>query len=96
MPKGYFIGRVTVHDPEAYKAYAVKASAAIQHYGGKPIVRGGPLEAVQGEARPRNVVIEFESMEKARTFYFSPEYQEAVAMRTPISEGEFILVEGVD
>ena len=28
MPKGYLIGRVSVHDPEAYKAYAAKASEA--------------------------------------------------------------------
>jgi len=94
MPKGYFIGRVTVHDPEAYKAYAAKATAAIQQYGGRPLVRGGAFESVQGIARPRNVVIEFDTYEQAKTFYHSPEYQAAVALRMPISEGEFILAEG--
>lgn len=94
MPKGYFIGRVTVKDPEAYKAYAAKASEAIAQYGGRILARGGQAEAVEGPGRPRNVVIEFESFEAARRFYDSPEYQAAVKLRQPVSEGEFVVVEG--
>jgi uncharacterized protein (DUF1330 family) len=38
---------------------------------------------------------EFPSMEAARSFYHSPEYQEAKEMRAPISEAQFIVVQGV-
>lgn len=96
MPKGYIIVRMTVSDSETYAAYAAMASAAIRQYGGKPLVRGGAYEALEGEARPRNVVLEFDSCDAARAYYFSPEYQAAKAKRLPAGIGEMVLVEGVD
>jgi len=96
MAKGYIIVRMTVTDPEAYKEYAAMASEAMKLHGCKPLVRGGRSEALEGEARPRNVVLEFESYEAARTYYYSPEYQAAVAKRLPAGTGEVVLVEGVD
>ena len=96
MPKGYIIVRITVTDPEVYKEYVAMASAAMKQYGGKPIVRGGRYEALEGEARPRNVILEFESYDAARTYYYSPEYQAAVERRAPASIGELVLVEGAD
>ncbi len=96
MPKAYVIGRVTVTNPEAYAEYAKDATAAIRQYGGRPLVRGGAYEALEGEARPRNVVIEFESFEQAKRYYFSPEYQAAKAKRANAAVGEFVVVEGAE
>ena len=96
MPKGYIIARITVTDPEVYKDYVAMASAAMKQYGGKPIARGGRSEALEGDARPRNVILEFESYDAARTYYYSPEYQAAVTTRAPASIGELVLVEGAD
>ncbi|MBZ6076714.1 DUF1330 domain-containing protein [Microvirga puerhi] len=96
MPKGYVIARVTVTNPEAYAEYAKGATAAIKQYGGRPLVRGGAHEALEGEARPRNVVIEFDSMEQARRYYHSPEYQAAKAKREGACIAEFVLVEGAE
>ncbi|HUN10690.1 MAG TPA: DUF1330 domain-containing protein [Rhabdaerophilum sp.] len=95
MPKGYIIGSVAVHDPEAYKAYAAKATEAIAKYGGKFLARGGKYEIIEGEGRSRNVIIEFESFEAAKTYFFSPEYTEARRLRWPVSLGNFVVVEGV-
>jgi uncharacterized protein (DUF1330 family) len=92
MPKGYVIARVTVTNPEAYAEYAKGATEAIRQYGGRPLVRGGAYEALEGEAR--NVVIEFDSVEQARTYYHSPEYQAAKAKRDGACIAEFVLVEG--
>ena len=94
MPKGYIIVRMTVTDPETYQAYAAMASEAMRQYGGTPLARGGRSEALEGEARPRNVVLEFESYDAARAYYFSPEYQAAKAKRLPAGIGEVVLVEG--
>ena len=96
MPKGYIIARVTVEDAERYAEYAKGSSAAMQKYGARVLVRGGRCEALEGEARPRNVVIEFESYEQARAYYHSPEYQAAREHRVGVSQGEFLLVEGFD
>jgi uncharacterized protein (DUF1330 family) len=96
MPKGYIITRMTVTDPSTYKRYAEMASSAMKIYGGKPIARGGRFEALEGEARPRNVILEFESFDAARRYYHSPEYQAAVRVRLPAGTGEVVLVEGTD
>lgn len=96
MPKGYVIARVTVTDPDQYAVYAKLATEAIRKYGGKPLVRGGRYEAVEGEARPRNVVIEFESFDRALAYYHSPEYQAAKKAREHAGMGEFVVVEGAE
>lgn len=95
MAKGYLIGRVSVHDPEGYKAYAAAATAAIAQYGGKVLARGGRSEFVEGQGRLRNVIIEFESFEAATTYFYSPEYLAARRLRWPVSIGEFVVVEGI-
>jgi uncharacterized protein (DUF1330 family) len=95
MPKGYVIARVDIKDPAAYARYAEAAGAAIRQYGAKPIVRGGKHEALEGPARARNVVLEFDSYEAARAYYFSQEYQAAKALRQGAADVEFLLVEGV-
>lgn len=97
MPKGYLIARVDITDPVAYARYAeaATATAAIRHLGAKPLARGGRYEAVEGPARGRNVVLEFETFEAARAYYYSPEYQAAKALRAGAADAEFVLVEGV-
>jgi uncharacterized protein (DUF1330 family) len=95
MPKGYVIARVDVTNPDAYALYAAGASEAIKKHGGKVLARGGRHEALEGEARGRNVVLEFESFEAARAYYFSAEYQAAKAKRAGAAVAEFVLVEGV-
>lgn len=94
MPKGYIIARVTVDDPEQYSVYARMAGEAMRKYGGTPLARGGRAEALEGEARPRNVIIEFESFEAAKAYFHSPEYQAARKERENVSIGEFVVVEG--
>lgn len=94
MAKGYVIARISVLDPEAYPAYVALASEAIKKYGGKPLARGGKCEIVEGEGRMRNVIIEFESFEQAKAYYYSPEYFAARKARMGISVGDIVVVEG--
>ncbi|HEX4117828.1 MAG TPA: DUF1330 domain-containing protein [Rhizomicrobium sp.] len=95
MAKTYWIARVDVSDPEAYKKYVETGKPAFERYNAKFLARGGKTEVLEGKARARNVVIEFASMEDALACYNSPEYTAARKIRHGISEGEFILVEGV-
>lgn len=95
MPKGYCIVRADIHSPEAYAQYAKAATEAIKKYGGRPLVRGGSYESLEGKARARNVVLEFDSLEAARNFYFSDDYQRAKKMREYAATVEYVLVEGV-
>lgn len=94
MAKGYVIARISVLDSEGYQAYVKAASEAIKKYGGTPLVRGGKCEIVEGEGRMRNVVVEFESFERAKEYYYSPEYTAARKLRMGISIGDIVVVEG--
>ena len=94
MPKGYVIARADVTNPEAWAAYAAKASEAMKIYGGTPLVRGGRTESLEGQARARNVVIEFPSYDAARTYANSPEYAAARKLREGAGTIDLIVVEG--
>lgn len=96
MPKGYWIGHVDVTNPENYPNYMKAAQPAYEKYGAKFIVRGGKYEGVEGTARKRHVVVEFESYEQAVACYNSPEYQEAAKIRRANSTGDILIVEGSD
>lgn len=94
MP-AYVIAEIQVTEPEAYEPYKVMSSAAAETYGGRFIVRGGEVEAFEGSVAGRVVVIEFDDIEAARRWYYSPEYQEAAAVRQQASTGRLFVVGGV-
>lgn len=96
MAKGYWIGHVDVLNPENYPDYMKAAQPAYEKYGAKFIVRGGKYEGVEGKARSRHVVVEFESYEQALACYNSPEYQAAAEIRRANSEGDILIVEGAE
>jgi uncharacterized protein (DUF1330 family) len=91
----YLICTVRVDDPETYKLYTARTPALIAKHGGRFLVRGGPVETLEGAAfEDRMVVIEFPSMEAARALYTSPEYQAAMIHRRASSQATFLLAEG--
>ena len=92
----YAVVRVTVTDPEKYQNYMALTPGAIAAHGGRFLTRGGALEVLEGEAEDRRMVlVEFPSMDAARTFYNSPEYAEAKAARAGAAEMQFIILEGL-
>ncbi len=94
MPKGYVIARVTVTDTDAYAAYAQAAALAQERYGAKRLVRGGQYTVLEGEAKARNVVLEFDSYDQALAYYRSVEYQAAKLKREGAAQADIIAVEG--
>ncbi|MET0674222.1 MAG: DUF1330 domain-containing protein [Bradyrhizobium sp.] len=96
MAKGYWVARVDVGNEEGYKPYMAANPAIFQKFGGRFVVRGGKFTNPEGNSRSRNVVIEFESYEKALACYNSPEYQANVKVRQPHSEADLIIIEGYD
>lgn len=95
MPKGYWIAHVTVINPEQYQLYATGTREAFQKYGANILARGGAFRQLEGEGHPRNVVIEFPSLQAAIDCYNSPEYQGAKAKREGAGIANIVLVEGV-
>lgn len=95
MP-AYVLVQLNVSDPEKYEAYKNLTPATIEQYGGKFLVRGGRQEDVEGTlAYARLVLLEFDSMDQARRWYTSPEYQHAKSLREGAAEAVFTIVDGV-
>ena len=86
MPKGYWIACIDVSDPELYKAYVSGAASAFKQHGARFLARGGRFESADGQARSRNVVIEFPSCEAALDCYKSRDCQTLArtASRSPL------------
>ena len=92
----YVVIEIVVKNPEGYEEYKVLAPPAIAAYGGKYIARGGRAENLEGSWQPNRIVIlEFESIEKAKQWLDSEEYQEAKALRHKYASSNAIVVEGV-
>ena len=93
---GYMIADVDVTDPEGFEEYRKLVSATIEAYGGRYVVRGGAVEPVEGEWNPRRlVIIEFESVARAKEWYYSPEYADPKDMRHQSANTNAIFVEGL-
>lgn len=95
MAKGYWIFQVTVQDAAAYRDYVAQDVAAFAAFGARFLVRGGAYTAVEGAARERQVVIEFESYAAALACWHSPDYQAAAAHRQGAALVDLVIVEGV-
>ena len=93
--KGYWIARYDIRDMTTYKKYIEASAAAFTEFGALALVAGGPSQAMEGQARERNVVREFPSMRAAIDCWNSPVYQKAREHRLPVSTGEIVIVEGV-
>ena len=90
----FVVKDVRVAGVEGEVAESVERLAQVPR--GRPLARGGAHEALEGEARPRNVILEFESLEQAKRYFNSPEYQAAKAKRNGAAVAEIVAVEGVE
>lgn len=94
MTKAYWIVRVSVHDQKPYPEYLTAARPAFEKFGASFLVRGGAYDVMEGQARDRNVVIEFKDRATARACYESSEYQAAKAIRQSCADADLIIIEG--
>jgi len=95
MP-AYVVVNVEVHDPQRYEKYKELAPASIAAHGGRYLARGGPAEILEGAYQPRRfVILEFPTVERARTWWACEEYARAKALRQATARTDMILVEGL-
>ena len=91
----YVLVEVEVTDPTTYEEYKQLTPATLAVYGGKFVVRGGASETLEGDWKPnRVVVLEFPSVEQAKTWWSSPEYSKAKAIRQRAASTRMIVLEG--
>ena len=95
MP-AYVIVNIEIMDPTQYEAYKQMAPGTVEAYGGRYLVRGGPVDIVEGRWTPRRVVVlEFPSKRQAHAWWNSSEYADAKSIRQACAYTEMVFVEGV-
>ncbi len=92
----YVVLDIDVKDPAGYDDYKKLAAPAVAAYGGKYLARGGPSENFEGNWQPKRIVIlEFESVARAKQWLVSPEYKQARELRHKYAATNAVVVEGV-
>ena len=92
----YVIVNVEVTDPGRYPDYMRGVPPTLAAYGGRFLVRGGKAERLEGTYEPKRVVVlEFDTVERAKAWWSSLEYAGPKAIRQSAARTDMILVQGV-
>jgi len=95
MP-AYFIVDNEVTDSAGFEEYRKQVPITVEKYGGRFLVRGGQIQTLEGDWKPKRIVVtEFPSIEQARRWYDSEDYRPLKALRSRSARGSVVLVEGV-
>jgi uncharacterized protein (DUF1330 family) len=95
MP-AYIIVEIEITDPVGYEEYKKRAAATVEQYGGKYVARGGACETLEGDWKPKRIVVlQFDNMERAKAWLNSPEYIEPRKQRHRTAKTRMILAEGL-
>jgi uncharacterized protein (DUF1330 family) len=97
MPKGYVIVTEDIHDQAQIDAYAQVAIPTILQAGGRLLVVDDAPEQLEGSWHgKRTVILEFDSVEAARDWYRSAEYQEHAGLRHAAADSNAAIVAGFE
>lgn len=93
----YVVSLIDITDPEGMRQYQKDYPPLIEAYGGRFLVRGGAVTALEGSwNRDRMVVMEFPDREAALAWYHSPEYHPLIAARQRYGRATLLMVDGID
>ncbi len=93
----YVISEVRIKDPDAVAEYKPLAARAAATHGGKYLARDSVPESLEGAfgSDERIVIIQFDTVERARSWYASDEYQQALAAARGGLARRLFIVEGI-
>jgi uncharacterized protein (DUF1330 family) len=96
MAKAYVVFTEDVHDPEKMKSYSRLAIPTLAQGGATVLVASDQPDVLEG-AWPgkRTVILEFESVDAARDWYTSPDYQAAASLRQAAAHCSGVILPGV-
>lgn len=93
---GYFIAQVQVESRDVYQQYVDGVFPILRQYDGEVLVAHDDVDVLEGAWNPqRTLVIKFPSVERAKEWYESPEYQEHMQLRHQASQANAIIVKGL-
>jgi uncharacterized protein (DUF1330 family) len=93
----YLVALVDVSDPERFAAYQALARPVVERWGGRFLASSQAPRTLEGDLRPQRVVlVGFDTLERCRAFYASPEYQAAIGARAGAARLQIVAAEGVE
>jgi uncharacterized protein (DUF1330 family) len=93
-PPAYVVAEVAIHDADTFaRDYAPKVAGTLQPFGGQ-FLTSGKLAVLEGSAPQRFVIIAFDSVDKARSWYESSAYQQLVPVRQKTATTTLFIAEG--
>ena len=96
MPAYVLFTLYDVTDPAGFEEYRNLAGPTLASYGGKFIAGSQSVEVIEGDWAPQGFgVLEFESLEQAKRWYNSPEYQAALPKRKNSTNSGLIMGAGM-
>jgi len=93
MKKGYIIENYSITDNQNYIPPVKTINEALKKYNGKFLVATPKAETLFGIPRQVTIVIEFDSVGKAKNFYKSEDYEEFKNLYKKTTEGWINLAE---
>jgi len=97
MSKGYVIVTEAIHDPAGMKAYGKASALSFAQHRVSVLAVTEDAEVVEGTWHGnRTVVLEFESVEAAREWYSSDEYQAAKPLREAAADSNVVILSGFE
>ncbi len=92
---GYWIVRASAStDSEATETYSRLWKPIAEKYQAKILASSGQHKTVEGEDRPRNLVVEFPSYQAALDCYYDPDYTIAAEFALKAYDRDLVIVEG--
>ncbi|HKO59021.1 MAG TPA: DUF1330 domain-containing protein [Thermoanaerobaculia bacterium] len=92
----YIVSRVKIHDAGAMQRYMKEAPATVAAFGGRYLVRGGDVQALEGTwEHERMVVVEFPDKAAALAWYESEMYRPLRDLRQASAEAVILIADGV-
>jgi uncharacterized protein (DUF1330 family) len=92
----YVVSRVSILDVQAMQQYIDQVVPIVEAFGGRYLVRGSNVRAIEGQwESDRMVVLEFPDEEGAMKWYHSAEYRPLRDLRQRSSQAVILLAEGL-
>ena len=93
--RGYWVALYKkINSIKNLEDYSTKVTPIIKSFGGKPLVRGGEYQCLDGEDFLRTVIWEFPDYESALECHNSKEYQEGWALAKNTTERNLQIIQG--
>ena len=95
MP-AFVITDVEIVDPDLFGEFFERVTGTVEAHGGRFVARGGAIEVRLGSWTPKRLaIVEFGSMEQARTWLDSPEYTALDDLRSRAANINMVVTEGL-